>query len=171
MNPGVFLALMLGLVPLQATAVQAISVAGIRPDICLIAAFLVGFFSGEMQGMLIGLAIGFVQDLFSAGPLWLNLITKGLVGLLAGMLGRHLANATPVSVLSIIFVLSVLSGAVFAFSMAREETFQETWQIIQAVAVPEAVFNAILGAALYWMLPGRRSGEEAFSEDIRLFGR
>jgi len=171
MRPGLFLALMLALVPLQATAMQAIGVMGVRPDVCLIAAFLVGFFTGELEGLLMGLAIGFVQDLFSAGPLWLNVITKGLLGLLAGMLGRHLANATTVSVFSMMFVLSIVAGAVFAFSLAGEESMNDTWQVIQSKTVPEAIFNAALGSLLYWCLPGRRQREDAFSEEIRIFGR
>jgi cell shape-determining protein MreD len=64
-----YLGLILGLVPLQVTGLQYASIAGIRPDLTLIATFLIGFLSGEIEGLLMGLLLGCVQDLFSAGSL------------------------------------------------------------------------------------------------------
>jgi rod shape-determining protein MreD len=165
-----YLSLVLGLAPLQVTGLNYVSIAGIRPDLMLIAAFLIGFLTGEMEGLLMGLILGFVQDLFSAGSLWINLITKGAIGILAALLGRHLANATPVSVCAILFILSVVSGSTAAVWMRVEDDFTGVSQVIQSVVVPQALFDATLGAVIYWLMPGRGRRED-FVDEMALFGR
>jgi hypothetical protein len=118
-----------------------------------------------------GVLLGCVQDLFSAGSLWVNLITKGLIGILAGLLGRHLANATPVTVCAFLFVLSVLSGSMTAVWIRAEDNLTVVPHIIQSVVLPQALFDATLGAVIYWLMPGRRRREAEFGDDMALFGR
>jgi hypothetical protein len=52
-----------------------------------------------------------------------------------------------------------------------EDGFAGVLDIIQAVVVPEALFDAALGAAIYWILPGRRRRAAEFGDDMALFGR
>jgi LytS/YehU family sensor histidine kinase len=163
--------LILGLVPFQVTALNYAGIVGVRPDLALIATFLIGFLSGGIEGLLMGVLLGCVQDLFSAGSLWVNLITKGLIGILAGLLGRHLANATPVTVCAFLFVLSVLSGSMTAVWIRAEDNLTVVPHIIQSVVLPQALFDATLGAVIYWLMPGRRRREAEFGDDMALFGR
>jgi rod shape-determining protein MreD len=166
-----YCSLFLGLVPFQVTALQYASIAGIRPDLILIATFLVGFLGGEVEGLLMGVLLGCVQDLFSTGSLWVNLITKGMIGIMAGLLGRHLANATPVTVCASLFVLSLLSGSTAAVWIRVEDDLTGVSQVIQSVVLPQALFDAALGTLIYWVMPGRRRRESEFAEEIALFGR
>ena len=166
-----YVSLILGLVPLQVTALNYVGIAGVRPDLTLIATFLIGFLSGGIDGLLMGVLLGCVQDLFSAGSLWVNLMTKGLIGILAGLLGRHLANATPITVCAFLFVLSVLSGATASVWIRAEDDFSAVPHIIQSIVVPQALFDATLGAVIYWLMPGRRRREAEFGDDMALFGR
>jgi len=53
-----YLILVLLLVPLQTTLLPHLSVWNIKPDLGLVAAALVGLFAGELEGLLVGLAIG-----------------------------------------------------------------------------------------------------------------
>lgn len=171
MKQTLYLSLLVGLVPLQVTWLNYVSIAGIRPDLTLIAAFLIGFLTGEIEGLLIGVLLGCVQDLFSAGSLWINLITKGMIGLLGGVLGRHLANATPVSVCAILFVLSALSGSTAVVWMRVEDNLMGVSQAIQSIVAPQALFDAVLGATIYWLMPERRRREAEFGDEMALFGR
>ncbi len=171
MKQALYLGLILGLVPLQVTGLQYASIAGIRPDLTLIATFLIGFLSGEIEGLLMGLLLGCVQDLFSAGSLWVNLITKGMIGIVAGLLGRHLANATPVTVCAFVFVVSVLAGSTGAAWTRVEDDFTGVWHVIQFVVLPQALFDATVGALIYWMMPGRRRRDAEFRDEMALFGR
>ena len=72
-----YLILVLLLVPLQTTLLPHLSVWNIKPDLGLVAAALIGLFAGELEGLLVGLTIGWVLNLFSAGELWLSLLTNG----------------------------------------------------------------------------------------------
>ncbi|WP_447977677.1 rod shape-determining protein MreD [Candidatus Nitrospira bockiana] len=171
MKRGLYAAVLLGLVPLQATVLPHATLLGVRPDLCFIAVFLIGFLKGESKGALAGLGLGFIQDLFSATPLWLNVMTKGALGLLAGLLGRHLANATVITVFVLMGILSILSGVVFGL-VARIGDSPSLWlDAVQSIILPEAFLNAVLGALIYFVLPARRARDDVFGEEIHLFGR
>ena len=92
-----YLILVLLLVPLQTTLLPHLSVWNIKPDLGLVAAALIGLFAGELEGLLVGLTIGWILSLFSAGELWLSLLTNGGVGLLTGFLGRQVSQVTSFS--------------------------------------------------------------------------
>jgi rod shape-determining protein MreD len=149
MKPWLYAGLAAGLVPVQSTLLDHLSVAGIRPDVCLIAASLIGFFGGPADGALMGLLLGFEQDLFSAGVLGLNLGAKAAAGLLAGLAGRYLAHATPASVAPLMLGLSAGSGLAFMVAGAGGG---ETLAAVQSVLLPQAIFDTVVGVALYRLL-------------------
>lgn len=59
---------------------------GTAPDAALLAAVYSGLRYSKTRGYKIGIAAGFVQDILSYGILGINLLTKGLIGFLAGWL-------------------------------------------------------------------------------------
>jgi hypothetical protein len=152
MKPPLYLGLALGLVPLQTTVLEHVSVGGIRPDVCLIAASLIGFFGGRADGLLMGALLGFEQDLFSAGETWVNLITKAVIGLAGGLVGRYVARVTPITVAPMLLGLSAASGLACLFAGAGG---QDTVAAIRSVLVPQALLDSAIGVAAYWMLAER----------------
>jgi rod shape-determining protein MreD len=128
----------------------------VRPDLCLIASFLIGFLAGEVDGVMMGLALGFVQDLFSAGGLGLNLLTKGLIGLLAGLIGRHLANTTTLAVFALLLSASLLAGLGSALWGWSGEGLADAMMFVQSILLPQSVFDASVGVAIYWLMVRRR---------------
>jgi hypothetical protein len=160
-KPALYAGLLLGLVPVQTTLLRYVEVVGVRPDLCLVAACLVGFLAGELEGLLIGLTLGLVQGLFSAGDLWLNVITKGGVGLLAGLAGRHVTNPTPVSLLAVLAGLSALSGIVVLFAVRSGAGLVAFLLAVRSVLVPEVVLNAAVGTGMYWLIARRMRRQEA----------
>ena len=155
MKRALYAGLVFGLVPLQTTMLTYVSIGGIRPDLCLVATCLVGFLAGEVEGMMLGLALGFVQDLFSASDLWLNLVTKAMIGLFAGVAARHLASATPAAILGTILAVSALSGMVFLGTVRGAGGLAEMGVALVSVVVPQALFDALVGAGTYWLIAGR----------------
>lgn len=155
MKPALYAALVLGLVPMQISLMHYLSIGDVRPDLCLVAVGLIGFFAGPMEGMLVGMALGLTQDLFSAGALWLNVITKGAVGLLAGLAGRQVTNATLATFLATAVSLSVLANLVFLLAVRGGGGIGERLSAVPSILLPETLLNAACSAVLYWLLPLR----------------
>jgi hypothetical protein len=146
--------LVLVLVPVQTTLLPHVAIWDIKPDVGLVAAALIGVLAGELDGLLVGLAIGWILNLYSAGDLWLNLVTTGGSGLFAGLLAKQVAEITP-TILSVgLLILSLAGGLLAVFSM-KHATVSDTWWMVQFVVVPQACFDAVVGAALLWFLEQR----------------
>ena len=150
----IYLILVLLLVPLQTTLLQHLSVWNVKPDLGLVAAVLVGLFAGELEGLLVGLAIGWILSLFSAGELWLSLLTNGGAGLLAGFLGRQVSQMTAVSLGLGLLLVSLVSGAFAALNFQHFDGSQ-MWWMIESIVFPQACFDGVVGGALYWILSQR----------------
>ena len=149
-----YLTLVLLLVPLQTTLLPHLSVWNIKPDLGLVAAALVGLFAGELEGLLVGLTIGWVLSLFSAGELWLSLLTNGGVGLLAGFLGRQVSQMNSVSVGVGLLLVSLVSGMFAAMNFPHLDVSQ-MWWMIESIVFPQAFYDGVVGAGLYWLLSQR----------------
>jgi hypothetical protein len=149
-----YLILVLLLVPVQTTLLPHLSVWNIKPDLGLVAAALVGLFAAELEGLLVGLAIGWVLSLFSAGELWLSLLTNGGVGLLAGFLGRQVSQVTAISLGAGLLLVSLASGLLAAMSFKGFDMSQ-MWWMVQSIVFPQACFDGVMGAGFYWLLSRR----------------
>jgi len=149
-----YLVLVMLLVPLQTTLLPHLSMWNIKPDVGFVAAALVGLFAGELEGFFVGLAIGWVLSLFSAGELWLGLLTNGGVGLLAGFLGRQMSQVTPISLGAGLLLMSLASGLFVAMNVTHPGE-SPVWWMIESVVFPQACFDGVVGAALYWLLAQR----------------
>lgn len=149
-----YLGLVLLLVPVQTTLLPHVSVWGIKPDLGLVFAAVIGLVAGELEGLLVGLAIGWVLNLYSAGDLWLSLVTTGGAGLFAGLLGRQVAQVTPTILCVGLLALSLAGGLVGVFSV-KNATMSDTWWMIQSIVLPQACFDAVLGAGLLWLMEQR----------------
>jgi len=157
--------LVLLLVPLHTTLLPHVSIWGIRPDVGLVVAAMVGLIAGELEGLVVGLAIGWVLNMYSAGDMWLSVLTKGGAGLLAGLLGRQVAQVTPTLLCVGLLVLSIIEGSVAVFTM-KSLDISDTWWLIQSIVLPQACFDAALGAALFWM-----SDQRFVIDRLRAFGK
>jgi hypothetical protein len=149
-----YFVLVLLLVPMQTTLLPHLSVWNIKPDLGLVAAALIGLFAGELEGLLVGLTIGWVLNLFSAGELWLSLLTNGGVGLLAGFLGRQVSQVTPFSLGGMLLLVSLMSGLLAAINF-KSLDISQMWWMVESVVVPQACFDGAVGAGFYWLLSRR----------------
>ena len=149
-----YLILVLLLVPLQTTLLPHLSVWNIKPDLGLVAAALIGLFAGELEGLLVGLTIGWVLSLFSAGELWLSLVTNGGIGLLAGFLGRQVSQVTSFSLGGMLLLVSLVSG-LFAAINFKGLDMSQMWWIVESIVIPLGCFDGAVGAGFYWLLSRR----------------
>lgn len=146
--------LVLLLVPVQTTLLPHVAIWDIKPDLGLVLAALIGVLAGELEGLMVGLAIGWILNLYSAGDLWLNLVTTGGAGLFAGLLARQVAEITP-TIFAVGLLLLSLAGGLVAVLNMKHATMADTWWMVQFVVVPQACFDAAVGAGLLWFLEQR----------------
>ncbi|HXF91744.1 MAG TPA: hypothetical protein VNK46_03215 [Nitrospiraceae bacterium] len=163
MKPVLYGAFLLTLVPMQATVLHHLSLGGVRPDLVLVSVCLIGFLRGELQGFLSGLLLGFAQDLLSAGDLWLNLVAKSGVGLLSGLVGHQVAHVTTGVVLAGLFIISCCSGLLFLL-LTQTGDWAGAALAVRSVLLPQAVFDALVGAGAYWALEERVRNRWALAE-------
>jgi rod shape-determining protein MreD len=158
MKPWLSFALIVGLVPLQTTVLRFASIGGVRPDLCLVVTCLTALLVGETEGALLGLTLGALQDLLSPGEAWLNMMTKGTIGLLVGIAGRHLASTTPTAVFVLVLALSATSGMAFLFIGWPGLEASELFTAIRVILIPQAFYDALIATGLFWLASRYRIG-------------
>ena len=148
MNVLIYSGLVLLLIPLQTTLLPHVTVWEVKPDAGLVAACFVGLFAGELQGLVVGLAMVWSLNLFSAGDLWVSLVTKGGAGFCAGMMGRHFTHVSPMLMGIGVFAMSCLSGLVHLFTLI---SLSDSWWYVSSIILPQACYDALVAAAVYWI--------------------
>ncbi len=159
----VWSALIVGLVPLQSVLLPHASVWGVTPDIGLIAVCLAGLFGGEIHGLLVGLVLGWAMSLFSAADPVTCVTTKGAVGFVAGLAGRHVVYLSPPILALGIFVTSCSAGLLTA-SLLKLNDQQGLWWAIRTVVLPQAAMDTVVGSAFYWLASSRFNLERWMAE-------
>ena len=144
----IYLILIVAVVPLQSILLPHVSLWNVKPDLGLVAVCLVGLLAGELDGILIGLVIGWAMSLYSAGDLASSMVTKGVAGLLAGLAGRQLAQVTPGVLVVGLLGISGLAGIATASSMKLADE-RDLWWALQAVILPQACLDAAVGGLVY----------------------
>ncbi|MEX5213090.1 MAG: hypothetical protein NW703_02890 [Nitrospiraceae bacterium] len=145
----VYLGLCLLLVPLQTTALGRTGTTLVEPDVILVAVCLIGLLTDELEGALMGVLLGFIQDLFSAGVAFPNLVTKGLLGIAAGLIGQQVVQVSSIVVALTVVLLSSLSGLAFLY-LARGHALWEAFLAVPTLLLPQALLDAILAVAVFW---------------------
>jgi LytS/YehU family sensor histidine kinase len=158
-----WLALIAGLVPVQSILLPHASPWSVIPDIGLIMVCLAGLFGGELHGLLVGLALGCAMSLFSAMDPATSMVTKGAVGFLAGLAGRHVVYLSPLVFAAGILVASCLSGVLTA-SLLKLNEQQGLWWVVRTVVLPQAGMDSVLAGALYWVAWNRLNVERWIAE-------
>lgn len=147
-----FILFILLLVPVQVTLLPSLSLFGIRPDLCLIAACLVGLFAGRVQGGVVGFFLGFVQDFFFAGTPWLNMLTKAAVGYLSGVVAKNVSMTAWYSAFFLMLVFSLASGTVFLLVARQGVDMGAVFHGISAVLFPQAALDGLVALVAHWIL-------------------
>lgn len=145
----IYIALSLSAVILQSTVSRYLAIQGVHPDFCLVLACVVGFLFGEYKGLAIGLTVGVFQDLLSPGGLGVNIVLKGLAGVLGGVITHTVSTMTGPAILAGTLILSLgcgLASLVIALPDVTAPTFAYT---LTTRLLPQSVYNSILALGCF----------------------
>jgi rod shape-determining protein MreD len=152
----VYLLVFLLIVPAQSTLMPRLSVFGAVPDLGLIAVYLIGFRYGELDGVLMGMSIGFVLDFFSVGVLGVNFLLRPAVGLGSGLLGRAFMDMTLPVNFGIVFLISLIQELVAYLLLNLVSELQGIFYLFGHSLLPRALYTAGVATLCFYFL-GRRS--------------
>lgn len=152
MKPRVYFIILLLLIPFQASLLDPLSFAGIKPDIGLALLFIIGLTTGPGEAALAGMGIGLLQDISSASLLGLSGLTRGLAGLAAGLLGSKVLDISSPTVMLFLAVFSLAEGLLIAFFLQVTYGTVPFFSILGGHLLPQALSTSLLGYFLLRMV-------------------
>ncbi|OQW37987.1 MAG: hypothetical protein A4E19_11385 [Nitrospira sp. SG-bin1] len=159
----IYFSVIVGLVPAQSVLLPYVSLWGVKPDLGFVAVCLIGLVAGELDGLLVGLALGWAMSLFSAQDLLSGVIIKGSVGYLAGILGRQVVYLSPIVLVLGLLIVSCLLGLITPLIL-KLSAQQDVWWAVWTVVLPQACLDAVIGGVIYWVMWSRLNIEQLMSE-------
>jgi hypothetical protein len=156
-------AIIVGIVPIQSVLLPHFTLWGVKPDLGVVAVCLIGLIGGELDGLLVGVAIGWALSLFSAQDVIPGAMLKGGLGFVAGLAGRQMVYLSPLVLTSGLLVVSCLVGLVTPFVLKLNPQ-QDLWWAVWNVALPQACLDALIGGTIYWVMWSQFNIEQLMSE-------
>jgi len=129
---------------LQATLVPHLAIAGIRPDLPLIAVVMLASARGSTAGTIGGFCIGLAQDLSNPAFLGLNALAKSLLGFAAGTLRVHL-DAGSLPMRAAVFFVSVLGHDLVYLTILTRLELSELFLGLVTRSLPTAFYTLVVG--------------------------
>ncbi len=148
MKPRVYFVVLLLVIPFQASLIEPISLGGIKPDIALAALFIIGLLTGPTEAAIAGMAIGLVQDVGSASFIGFSAMTRGLVGLAAGLLGSRILDLSSPVIILFLAVFSLAEGILIALFLSVTYGDVPVLSMLGVRMLPQALYTSILGLLL-----------------------
>jgi len=145
---GIFLLL----IPFQTILLEWISIYGIKPDLSLWFVYLIGFLHGEWKGGVMGILCGMILDSFSPGKIGMNIFIKGLLGFIAGVLGRAILETRALFHFGMLFFFSIVQGIlIYLFLQVGGESVI-FGDVFFRVILPQALYDGILGGMVIHLI-------------------
>ena len=142
-----FLAAFLGIV-LRDTVFNGLSVAGGKPDFVLTLVVFFAIFRGSVQGGLMGVALGLLEDLMTGRFIGINAICKGLLGYLVGVSERNLYKNNffvPIAAILVATFLNTVFYYLFSVLIGGHVGLEK----LILSTIPDAVYNMCFSPVFY----------------------
>lgn len=148
MKPRIYLIILLFIIPIQARLLSPFSIAGITPDLALAVVYVIGILTTPREAALAGIGIGLLQDINAASYLGLMGFMRGLMGLSAGFLGKHVLNVASMSNVIFLGSFSLLESTLI--SLFHETVYGSVpfFSLFFSHMLPRAVYTAVAGSLM-----------------------
>jgi rod shape-determining protein MreD len=152
MKPRVYLGILLLIIPFQASLLNPLSLAGIKPDFALVVVFIIGLLTGPAEAAMAGMGVGLVQDIGSASLLGFSGFTRGLVGLAAGLLGAKVLDIGSPTIVLFLAAVSLAEGILISLFLQVTYGAVPFFSMISGRLLPQAVSTAVLGLVVLQLI-------------------
>ena len=148
----------LGMAFLQTTIVQSIAIAGIVPDVVLIALFLFSIRYGRLGGIWVGFFLGLLLDVYSSSGFGVLALAYTFAGAFLGFFEQRKLAVDPLTQVMLVFFSSILVEGVVHFATFGFADFT-LFSIDKLMILSRAVYTAIIATLVlgikYYVLPSR----------------
>lgn len=128
---------------------NAISIAGVKPDLLFIAIIYLSYSFGAFYGEVTAFVGGILHDAISNSPLGLLTFPKVALALLVGFFGRTVFKSNIITVSLLLFSASIVKGII---TLLLCYIFHQSFiSAIISVILPEAFYNALLAPPLFFI--------------------
>ena len=161
---------------LQVTLPDWFSFFGSKPDLTLVLVILSGYLFGRVDGALVGLAAGFMRDMFAGRALGLGMLLFLYIGILAALVFQQafrrnlLLGLLQVIWLTILYEV-VVTGVVFMMPMLPDVTYdastlyQRTFAQLPTQLAANVFIALPLSLLLIWVGPYHKKNELEDEDD------
>lgn len=135
----------------QTTWIQALEVAALKPDVLLLVLIHIALRAGSTEGTIMGLAVGFLQDIHMPADLGLNALVMSLVGFAVGYCRSGMvADSIQVQV-AIIFGAVLFHDLAFYLGSSGVEWTDVPFFWIR-YSLGRAAYTSLIGSIVYAIL-------------------
>jgi len=147
-----YLIILLLLIPFQASLLDPLSLGGIKPDLALALLYIVGLLTSPAEAMIAGMGVGLLQDIGSASLIGLTGLTRGVVGLSAGLLGKQVLDIRSPTNSIFLALFSLLEGIFITLFVQVYYGSVPFFSILTGRLLPQAIYTGILGVVLLQLM-------------------
>ena len=133
---------------LQNTVFNVLAVAGGKPDFILIFVVFFDIFRGPMQGGLLGVGLGLLEDLMIGRFIGLNAMCKGIIGYAAGTVEKRLYKNNFLVPMASLVVATLVHTLLYWFFSCLVGSFIALDKMLW-IAIPDSAYNMCFAPIIY----------------------
>lgn len=156
------------LIPVQTLFFEKIGIGGIRPDFSLILVLPLAWHWGQIRGLLWGLLIGGVLDVYAMGILGINFVFKGLLGLLSGFFGKVFLQLT-FRAYCLLFFLILFFHDFSALLFLNGFHLEETISLSIGKMLVQTLYNTVFSVGFFMFMRSKMNKNRFFENEKPLF--
>jgi rod shape-determining protein MreD len=135
---------------LQTTLLPVIAIAGIYPDLLMVALFFLAVRSGQMTGVWVGFFLGLAQDLYSPSLLGQNALSKTMAGFFAGIFNDKVMRVDPLIHLVFLFIMFLIHDLLFDIvQIVKKGGDGIVFHELLTATVPRALYSLLFALLPY----------------------
>ncbi|MEA3328154.1 MAG: rod shape-determining protein MreD [Candidatus Omnitrophota bacterium] len=137
---------------LEVVYLDKIEIHGIKPDLLLIALIFFSLQRNLIFGLGLGLVLGLLKGVFSAGPLGIQMFTFGLCGLVIGKYFKFIYKQGIFVKIVTVFFLSIFAGLVYYLASLPIDVLPNLVTSFRGIILPAGIYTAIFALPAFLLL-------------------